>query len=85
MSETMELLKNENSMLHNAKKHLDFAKSSLALKKHQLQMKEVTEAEDLTKSEDLELIYSKYIKIMLELVELNLSDLALTTSQDETS
>jgi hypothetical protein len=76
--------KNEGSMLEDAKKHLDFAKSSLALKKHQLQIQEVTEAQDLTESEDLALVYSKYIEIMLELVELNLSELALTASKDVT-
>lgn len=71
-------------MLQDAKKHLNFAKSSLALKKHQLQMQEVSETQDLSESEDLALIYSKYIEIMLELVELNLSDLGLTASKDET-
>ena len=76
--------KNEGSMFEDAKKHLDFAKSSLALKKHQLQIQEVTEAQDLTESEDLALVYSKYIEIMLELVDLNLSELALTASKDVT-
>jgi hypothetical protein len=84
MSEMIEFSKNEGSMLEDAKKHLDFAKSSLALKKHQLQIQEVTEAQDLTESEDLALVYSKYIEIMLELVELNLSELALTASKDVT-
>jgi hypothetical protein len=73
--EMIDFSKNEDSMLENAKKHLEFAKSSLAHKKHQLQIQEVIEVQDLTESDDLALIYSKYIEIMLELVELNLSDL----------
>ncbi len=81
--EMIDITKNEDSMLDNAKKHLNFAKLSLALKKHQLQKQEMTEAQDLTESEDLALIYSKYIEIMLELVELNLSDLTLVAYQAE--
>lgn len=74
--EMIDITKNEGSMFENAKKHLDFAKLSLALKKHQLQIQEESEVQELievSETLDLSLIYSKYIEIMLELVELNLS------------
>jgi hypothetical protein len=79
--EMIDISKKEDSILENAKKHLDFAKLSLALKKHQLKLEVVAEAQEETETQEVQevqemsIIYSKYIEVMLELVELNLSDL----------